>query len=108
MAKGGFLVEMLASKHATTDLSFLWRFLYYTYVALPLLVVYFLLYLSVMGVLVSYVRGLLGMAVPTSLGSLTPSDVAMSVIASVGVAVALFHFGVLPYLFVPVKLLTSV
>lgn len=108
MAKGGFLVEMLASKHATTDMSFLWRFLYYTYIALPLLVVYFLLYLSVMGVLVSYVRGLLGMAVPSSLGSLTPSDVVISVAASVGVAVALFHFGVLPYLFVPVKLLISV
>jgi hypothetical protein len=108
MAKGGFLVEMLASKHATTDMSFLWRFLYYTYIALPLLVVYFVLYLAAMGVVVSYVKGLLGMAVPSSLGSLSPSDIVISVAASVGVAVALFHFGVLPYLFVPVKLLISV
>ena len=108
MAKGGFLVEMLASKHATTDMSFLWRFLYYTYIALPLLVVYFLVYLAVMGVLVRYVKGLLGMVVPSSLSDLTPSDVLLSVLASMGVAVALFHFKVLPYLFVPVKLLTSV
>jgi hypothetical protein len=108
MAKGGFLVEMLASKNATTDMSFLWRFLYYTYIALPLLVVYFLLYLAAMGFVVRYVKGLLGMAVPSSLGSLSPSDVVISLLASVGVAVVLFHFRILPILFVPVKLLISV
>jgi hypothetical protein len=108
MAKGGFLVEMLASRHATTDTSFLWRFLYYTYVALPLLVVYFLVYLAVMNFMVSYVKGLLGMVVPSGLGDFSPSGLLLSVVASMGVAVLLFHFKVLPYLFVPVKLLTSV
>ena len=108
MAKGGFLVEMLASKHATTDMSFLWRFLYYTYVALPLLVLYLMVYLAVMAYVVSSVKRVLGMVVPTGLSDLTPSDVLGSVLASMGVAVLLFHFGVLPYLFVPVKLLTSV
>jgi hypothetical protein len=108
MAKGGFLAEMLASKNATTDMSFLWRFLYYTYVALPLLVAYFLLYLAAMGVVVRYVKGLLGMAVPTSLDSIGLSDVLISLLASVGVAVALFHFKILPILVVPVKLLISV
>jgi hypothetical protein len=108
MTKGGFLVEMLASKNATTDMSFLWRFLYYTYVALPLLVVYFLLYLAAMGVVVRYVKGVLGMVVPTGIRDVSPSDVLISVLASMGVAVVLFHFRVLPILFVPVKLLISV
>jgi hypothetical protein len=108
MAKGGFLVEMLASKNATTDMSFLWRFLYYTYVALPLLVVYLMVYLAVMSYVVSYVKGLLGMTVPSSLAQLGPSDVIGTVLTSMGVAVVLFHFRVLPYLFVPVKLLISV
>jgi hypothetical protein len=107
MARGGFLVEMLASKNASTDISFLWRFLYYTYIALPLLVVYFLVYLAVMAYLVTSVKRLLGMVVPSSLTHLSPSDVVTSVLASMAVAVTLFHFGVLPYLFVPVKLLTS-
>ena len=108
MTKGGFLVEMLASKNATTDTSFLWRFLYYTYIALPLLVVYFLLYLTAMGFVVRYVKGLLGMVVPTGIQDVTPFDVLLSVVASMGVAVVLFHFRVLPIVFLPVKLLISV
>jgi hypothetical protein len=108
MAKGGFVVEMLASNKATTSVNYLWRFLYYTYVALPLLVVYFMLYLAAMNVLVGYVKGLLGMVVPSRLGDFTPSGVLLSLLASVGVSVALFHFKVLPYLFVPVKMLIDV
>lgn len=108
MAKGGFMVEMLASNKATTDMSFLWRFLYYTYVALPLLVVYFLIYLAAMNILVGYVKGLMGMVVPSGMGDFSPSGVLLSLLASIGVSVALFHFKVLPYLFIPVKLLISV
>ena len=108
MSKGGFLVEMLASNKATNNMSFLWRFLYYTYVALPLLVMYFLLYLAAMNVVVGYVKGLLGMVVPSGLGDFSPSGVLFSLIASIGVAVALFHFRILPILFIPVNLLISV
>jgi hypothetical protein len=108
MTKGGFLVEMLASNKATNNVNFLWRFLYYTYVALPLLVLYFLVYLAAMNVLVGYVKGLMGMVVPSGLGDFSPSGVLFSLLASIGVSVALFHFKVLPILFIPVKLLTSV
>jgi hypothetical protein len=108
MAKGGFLVEMLASNKATTDMSFLWRFLYYTYVALPLLVAYFLVYLAAMNVLVGYVKGLMGMVVPSGMGDFSPSGVLFSLLASIGVSVALFHFKILPILFIPVRLLISV
>jgi hypothetical protein len=109
MSKGGFLVEMLASKRATTDMSYLWRFLYYSYIALPLLVIYFVLYLTVIGAIVSYVRRLFGVvATSASPFDLSPSGLVISLAASIGVSVALFHFGVLPYVFVPVKLLTSV
>jgi hypothetical protein len=108
MPKGGFLVEMLSSNHATTDMSFLWRFLYYTYIALPLLVVYLMMYLAAMSYVVSYVKGLLGMAVPSSLSQFGPSDVIGTVLTSMGVAVVLFHFKLLSYLFIPVKVLISV
>ena len=110
MAKGGFILEMLASKHATSDVGFLWRFLYYTYIAFPLLIVYYLIYLMIVSRLVRMVLDLLGIGQPGWHNMFMPSttDMVLTVLASIGVTVALYHFKVLPYLFAPVNMLISV
>jgi hypothetical protein len=108
MAKGGFLSEMLASKHATTDTNFLWRYLYYMYVGLPLLVVYFLAYQAICVMIVSSIQGLLGISTPRSLGEVSTLHWFALLAVNLGFVVSLYHFKILPYVFVPVKMITSV
>jgi hypothetical protein len=108
MAKGGFLVEMLASKNASTDLGYLWRFLYYMYVALPLLVLYFILYSVALAYLLNYLRSLVGISQTTGVTNMTWQEWAQTVGFGMLFSVLLFHFRVLPILFIPVQILTSV
>ena len=108
MAKGGFLVEMLASKNASTDLGYLWRFLYYMYIALPLLVMYFVLYSVALAYLLNYLRSLVGISPTTSAMTMTWQEWAQTVAFGVLLSVVLFHFRILPILFVPVHILTNV
>lgn len=108
MAKGGFLSEMLASKHATTDTGFLWRYLYYMYVGFPLLVVYFMLYQGVCLVVVSSLQGLLGLSTPKSFGEISTLHWLALVGVNLAFVVSLYHFKVLPFLFAPVRMITSV
>ena len=108
MAKGGFLVEMLASKNAATDLGYLWRFLYYMYIALPLLVLYFVLYSVALAYLLNYLRSLVGLSATTDVKTMTWQEWAQTVGFSMLFSVALFHFRILPILFVPVHILTNV
>ena len=107
MSKGGFITEMLASKHAMTDVGFLWRYMYYMYVALPLLVAYFLVYQYCFVVLLDYIKRILGLPVGDMLHR-SWMDFAGVVAINLGVVLALFHFKILPVLFVPVRVLTSV
>lgn len=106
MAKGGFVLEMLSSRHATTDLGYLWRVLYYTYVALPLLVLYFALYSAAMAFVLGSIKGLFGMK--TDLSTMSPQDWMISAGMGLLFSVVLFHFRILPLLFIPVNLILSV
>jgi len=122
MAKGGFLMEMLASKNATTDLGFLWRFYYYSLVGVPLLIIYYMLYMLLMIYITSGLKRALGLTLIdlqlTSLDDLTSMssqlsaiswpDYLLSVAISLTVPLALYHFNLLPILLAPVKLITSV
>ena len=99
---------MLASKNATSDVNFLWRYLYYMYVGLPLLVVYFLVYQAVCVMIVSSLQGLLGLSTPHSLSQVSALHWAALVAVNLGFVVGLYHFKVLPYVFIPVKMITSV
>ena len=108
MAKGGFLVEMLASKNASTDLGYLWRFLYYMYIALPLLVLYFVLYSVALSYLLNYLRSLVGISPTTGVTTMTWQEWAQTVGFGMLFSVALFHFRILPLLFIPVHILTNV
>jgi ABC-type microcin C transport system permease subunit YejE len=106
MPKGGFVIEMLSSKNATTDVGYLWRVLYYTYIALPLLVIYFALYSAAMAFVLGSIKGLFGMK--TDLSSMTPQDWLISAGMGLLFSVVLFHFRILPILFIPVNLILSV
>lgn len=108
MAKGGFLVEMLASKNASTDLGYLWRVLYYMYVALPLLVLYFILYSVALKYLLDYLKSLVGISPPLPSFHMTLQEWAQTVGFGMLFSVLLFHFRILPILFIPVQILTSV
>jgi hypothetical protein len=109
MTKGGFLNEMLASKHATSNTGFLWRYLYYMYVGLPVLVVYYGLYLYVTSMIVSAIEELLGLRSSSGLFSTMPSARwILLVLVNLGFTVALYHFKLLPFLFAPVRFITSV
>jgi hypothetical protein len=108
MAKGGFLSEMLASKHAGSDTEFLWRYLYYMYVGLPLLVVYFLAYQTVCVVIVSSLQRMLGLSMPTSFGEISTLHWLALVGVNLAFVVSLYHFKVLRYVFAPVRMITSV
>lgn len=106
MTKGGFLAEMLASKHAAgSDTKFLWRYLYYIYIGLPLLVSYYFIYVYVIGLITETAYSLLGIG---RLSRYSLLHLGLTIALSLGVAVALFHFHLLPVLFAPVKLITSV
>ena len=107
MPSGGFINEMLASKHAKTDLGFLWRYLYYMYVAFPLLIVYFLVYQYCFLSIVDFIKGALGLQVGDMM-SRSWVDFALVMGVNLGVVVMLYHFKVLPVLFVPVHYLTRV
>ena len=107
MAKGGFVTEMLASKHAVSDVGFLWRYMYYMYVALPLLVVYFLIYQYCFVLILDYAKGVFGLPVGGML-SRSWTDFAGVLAINLAVVLALYHFKILPVLFVPVRMLTSV
>jgi hypothetical protein len=106
MTQGGFLAEMLASRRAKgSDTTYLWHYLYYIYVGLPLLSMYWVLF----ALALSYVTKMLYDL--TGLGRLDPYSTLhlfLTVALSVGVSVALFHFKLIPTLLVPVKLITSV
>jgi hypothetical protein len=107
MSKGGFLNEMLASKHATSNTGFLWRYLYYMYVGLPVLVVYYGLYLYVTSMVLSAIEEVLGLR--SGLFSTMPAAKwVLLVVLNLGFTVALYHFKLLPYLFAPVRFITSV
>lgn len=122
MAKGGFLVEMLASKHATSDLGFLWRFYYYAIVGIPLLFVYYILYMLLMASIASTIKRGMGLtAVEINLTSVTDVASLNSQVSSMSwldfllngaiglsLPLALYHFNLLPILLAPVKLITSV
>jgi hypothetical protein len=108
MSKGGFLTEMLASRQASSDYGFLWRYVYYMYVGLPLLVTYFLLYQAVCLFIVSKVEGLFGLNEITSPYQMKWTHWVGLMAINLGFVVALYHFKVLPILFVPVKYITSV
>lgn len=108
MARGGFLTEMMASKHATSDTGFLWRYLYYMYVGLPLLVVYFLLYQAVCFFITNKLQSVFGLNEVHSPDQMTWLQWVLFVSINLGFVVALYHFKVLPKLFVPVKYITSI
>jgi len=108
MPKGGFLSEMLASKNAHSDVSFLWRYLYYMYIGIPLLVIYFLLYQAVCVMVVGSVQSLLGLSVPHGFSDISLLHLLALAAVNLGFIVALYHFKILPYLFVPVKMVISV
>ena len=99
---------MLASKNAATDLGYLWRFLYYMYIALPLLVLYFVLYSVALAYLLNYLRSLVGLSATTDVKTMTWQEWAQTVGFGMLFSVALFHFRILPILFVPVHILTNV
>ena len=108
MAKGGFVLEMMASKNAVTDLGYLWRLLYYMYVALPLLVLYFIVYSLALAYLLNYIKSLVGLNVNADVKTMSWQEWAMAVGFGLLFSVVLFHFRILPILFVPVRLLTMV
>ena len=106
MTKGGFVAEMLASRKAgTSDVKYIWHYLYYIYLGLPALVIYWSLYMYMWYYLVGMLSDLLGVA---HLGKHSWGHFALSLAVSLGFSLALFHFKLLPYLFAPVKLITSV
>jgi hypothetical protein len=108
MSKGGFLSEMLASRRAHTDYEFLWRYVYYMYIGLPLLIFYFLLYQAFFVFVVGTVQRLLGLGDVQSFSQITWVHGLALLAVHLGVVLALYHFKVLPVLFVPVKYITSV
>ena len=106
MTQGGFLAEMLAARKARgDDTRFLWHYLYYIYIGLPLLVSYYFLYLYVIGFVTETLYGLLGIG---RLSRYSLLHLGLTVGLSLAIAVSLFHFKLLPKLFYPVKLITSV
>ena len=108
MAKGGFINEMLASKNATSDMGFLWRYLYYMYVGLPLIVVYFSLYLYVSYVVISMIENLVGLGPGGYFSNFPAAKWLLLVVVNLGFTVALYHFKLLPILFAPVLFITRV
>jgi len=104
MAKGGFLAEMLASRNATSDSKYLWHYLYYIYIGIPLLFTYWGIYLYVWYTIVGMLYKALGLEKLRTPWLHTLLTVALSL----GFTTALYHYKVLPYLFVPVKMITSV
>jgi hypothetical protein len=122
MAKGGFLVEMLASKHATSDIGFLWRFYYYTLVGIPLLFMYYVFYMLLMIYITSGVKRALGLtlidlrltslddlaSMNSQLSAISWPDYLLSAAISLTVPLALYHFNLLPIILAPVKLITSI
>jgi len=106
--RGGFLTEMLASRNGHTDYQFLWRYMYYMYVGLPLLILYFLLYQAFFLFIVGTVQKLLGLGDVTSFGQITWVHGLALLVVHLGVVLALHHFKILPLVFIPVKYITSV
>lgn len=78
------------------------------YVALPLLVLYFILYSVALAYLLNYLRSLVGISQTTGVTNMTWQEWAQTVGFGMLFSVALFHFRVLPILFIPVQILTSV
>jgi len=106
MTEGGFLVEMLASRRAgKSDIKYLWHYLYYIYIGLPLLIVYWVVYLFFSGLIIDTLYSVFGLGQLKRYGWL---HLVLAVGLSLGFSVALFHFKLLPYVFAPVKLITSV
>jgi hypothetical protein len=108
MAKGGFLLEMMASKNATNSTNFLWRYLYYMYIGLPLLVVYFILFQVGCAYIVLEIQDMLGLKRPNSFEEITTLNWIALAVVNLGFTVALYHFRVLPILFIPVHIILSV
>jgi hypothetical protein len=109
MAKGGFMLELLASKHAVSDVDFIWRYLYYMYIAFPLLAVYLVIYSLIIGVIFAGLYKMLGLTLPTTVTFDIKSEQYLQYVGlHLLISVALFHFGLLPYLLYPVKVLLSV
>jgi hypothetical protein len=106
MTNGGFLAEMLASRRAKgSDSTYLWHYLYYIYIGLPLLSMYWIVFALAMSQVTKMLYDLVGV------GRLDPYStlhLLLTVGLSVGVSVALFHFKLIPTLLIPVKLITSV
>ena len=97
---------MLASRRAgRSDQKYVWHFLYYIYIGLPLLVLYWFLYMYFWYMVVGMLYDVLGLARFRRNSWLHWS---LSVGLSLGFTVALFHFNLLPYIFAPVKLITSI
>jgi hypothetical protein len=107
MSSGGFINEMLASKHAKTNIGFLWRYLYYMYIAFPLLIIYFLIYQYCFLTIVDFIKGVFGLPVG-DMSSRSLLDFGLVLGVNLGVVVLLYHFKILPVLFVPVNYLTRV
>jgi len=108
MVKGGFLTEMLASRKAHTDYEFLWRYVYYMYVGLPLLIFYFLLYQAFFVFIVGAIQKLLGLGDVQSMSQITWVHGLALIAVHLGLVLALYHFKILPMLFIPVKYITGV
>jgi hypothetical protein len=108
MSKGGFVLEMMASKHATNSYNFLWRYLYYMYIGLPLLVVYFILFQVTCAYVVLYVQDMLGLKRPNSFEEISTLNWIGLAAVNLGFIVALYHFRILPILLIPVHIIMSI
>jgi hypothetical protein len=123
MSKGGFLSALLAERHSSSTTGFAWRSLYYICIGIPLLVVYYIVFHTILTLLILPVANMYGFATHTYrlrvLSAAAAGDfqeLARLLIAETWVlgavklvlVVLLYHFGALDVLLEPVYFITKV